>query len=196
MSRSLHAALSASVLIACTRSDDAGGVAESATAAAETFIAGFDSTDAASRALAIHLESVREGGRPPAGSPQVVAGCGPDTSLVHPVEMLAAWEITGRTPRGDTTEMRARTWTDAEEDVMGTTPRRYMAEQRLRDSEREWDVLSDGDRWRVCNGARFGLVGVDSVTTWRPAGASRATARARADSVFTAVTGGDYRPRP
>jgi len=37
--------------------------------------------------------------------------------------------------------------------------------------------------WRVCTGPRFGLVAPDSVTTWRPDGATSATARELAASL-------------
>jgi hypothetical protein len=174
----------AAVIAACAPSGgDAGDSSAVDAASTETFIPGFDSTDAASMALATYLDGVREGGQRPEGSLDVIAGCGGDTAVYHPVEMLAAWEITGRTPRGDTTVMRARAWTVAEEDAMETTPPRYMAVQRTRESEWEWDVVHDGSRWHICNGPRFGFVGADSVTSWRPATASRATARALADSV-------------
>lgn len=154
--------------------------------APDPFIPGFDPADSASIALASWLESVREGAHARPGAPRTLAGCGDDTTVVHPVEMLAAWEITGRTPRGDTTVVRARTFTVAEENVMGTTPPRYMASLRSRANEWEWDLVRDGDRWRVCNGPRFGFVGADSATSWRPSGASRAAARARADSLWSA----------
>jgi hypothetical protein len=153
---------------------------------ADTFIPDYDPGDSASLVLAAYLESVREEPASPPDGPPFTVGCGSDTGVVHPVEMLAAWEITGRTPRGDTTVVRARTFTVAEENVMGTTPPRYMAVQRSRDNEWEWDVVRDGDRWRVCNGPRFGFVGHHSNTSWRPSSASHASARAMAESVWRA----------
>jgi hypothetical protein len=107
--------------------------------------------------------------------------------------MLATWEVTGRTPRGDTTVVRARTVTVAEESVMGTTPQRYMAVARSRRGEWEWDVVREGGEWRVCNGPRFGFVGADSLTSWRPPGSSRASIRAHAESLWAATRRPDER---
>ena len=63
-------------------------------------------------------------------------------------------------------------------------PGHFVARMRVRQDTLEWDILRSrsGDSV-VCNGLRFGLTAPDSVTTWRPPGASAAAARALADSL-------------
>jgi len=59
-----------------------------------------------------------------------------------------------------------------------------VARLRVRSDTLEWDLLrAESGEWVVCNGLRFGLAAPDSLTSWRPAGASAASARALADSL-------------
>jgi len=86
--------------------------------------------------------------------------------------------------RGDTIVGRAEVVTVAEQDLDRRATDRFVARERVRTDVLEWDVLSvDADHWVVCNGLRFGYRGVDSLTTWRPEGASYTTARRLADSI-------------
>jgi hypothetical protein len=99
--------------------------------------------------------------------------------------MLAAFTLLPFETRGDTLVGRAEVVTVAEQDVDRRAVDRFVARQRVRSDVLEWDVLPNDDgRWVVCNGLRFGYRGTDSLTTWRPDGASYATARELADSVL------------
>jgi len=102
--------------------------------------------------------------------------------------MLATFELLPTTSRADTIVGRAVVTTVAEQDVDRQHRGYYVARMRVRRDTLEWDVLrSESGDWVVCNGLRFGLTAPDSLTTWRPGGASRATARALADSIATAT---------
>ena len=98
--------------------------------------------------------------------------------------MLAAFEVLPATSRADTVVGRAIVTTVAEQDVDRQHPGYFIARVRVRRDTLEWDVLrSDANEWIVCNGLRFGLTAPDSLTAWRPRGASAAMARALADSI-------------
>jgi hypothetical protein len=98
--------------------------------------------------------------------------------------MLAAFALLPSTVRADTVVGRAVVTTVADQDVDRQHPGYFVARLRVRSDTLEWDLLrsASGD-WAVCNGLRFGLTAPDSLTTWRPAGASIARARALVDSV-------------
>lgn len=172
---------------ACTSADSRG--AEDGSAAAEPsaalapFVPGADPGDPGTVVLGRYLAlSMDDADADPATLAELTR-CAADDEPYLPIERLAAWEITGRTVRGDTTVVRARVVTVAEQNVSPTDPLRFVAVQRVRRGEWEWDVVREADGWRVCNGPRFGVHAPDDLTTWRPAEASSATARALADSV-------------
>lgn len=100
-----------------------------------------------------------------------------------PTAILATWTLLPFEMRGDTVVARASIVTVAEQDV----DRRgggFIARQRIRTDVLEWDVYRTPDnRWVVCNGLRFGYIGADSLTMWRPDGASYESARRLADSI-------------
>ena len=98
--------------------------------------------------------------------------------------MLAAFALLPSTARADTVVGRAVVTTVADQDVDRQHPGYFVARLRVRSDTLEWDLLrsASGD-WAVCNGLQFGLTAPDSLTTWRPAGASSARARTLADSV-------------
>jgi hypothetical protein len=147
-------------------------------AADEGFVAGFAADDSASAVVDRFLRlSAAAAGTEPAAIAALL-GCGLADESDLPAELLADHAITGRLARGDTTVVRARVVTVAEQDRSRTDPARFTASQRVREGEWEWDVVRGEDcGWRVCAGPRFGLVAPDSLTTWRPDGASSATAR-------------------
>jgi len=101
-----------------------------------------------------------------------------------PGPMLAAHELLPPATRGDTVIGRAVVTTVAEQDVDRRHPGYFVARVRVRADTLEWDVIPTGEgAWVVCNGLSFGLTAPDSLTAWRPDGASYATARALADSI-------------
>ena len=98
--------------------------------------------------------------------------------------MLATFTMLPATARADTVVGRAVVTTVAEQDVDRRHPGYFVARVRVRSDTLEWDVLrTNAGDWVVCNGLRFGLDAPDSLTTWRPDGASAAAARALADSI-------------
>jgi hypothetical protein len=100
--------------------------------------------------------------------------------------MLATFELLPATSRADTVVGRAVVTTVAEQDADRVHPGYFVARLRVRRDTLEWDVLrSESGGWVVCNGLRFGLTAPDSLTAWRPTGASSAAARALADSIAT-----------
>jgi hypothetical protein len=142
--------------------------------------------DSATSVLARYLELSREGASNDPSAPDSLMGCQMRDGMYQPIEMLAAYEVTGQAWRGDTAVVRARTVTTAEENGDPRRPDGFVAVQRVRRGEWEWDVVREEGRWRVCNGPQFGFWGDDGITTWRPAGASSVSARALADSIWRA----------
>jgi len=142
--------------------------------------------DSATSALARYLELSREGAASDPAASDSLMGCQMGDGMYQPIEMLATYEVTGHSWRGDTAVVRARTVTTAEENGDPRSPAGFVAVQRVRRGEWEWDVVREGGRWRVCNGPQFGFWGDDAITTWRPAGASSVSARALADSIWRA----------
>lgn len=161
-----------------------GAVARGVAVVDTTFVPGFSRDDPASVSVQRFLAlSVAGAASDPAALGELLA-CGLAPSSDLPAELLADYAITGRSARGDTTVVRARVVTVAEQDRSRTVPGRFTASQRVREGEWEWDVVRDEDgAWRVCAGPRFGLVAPDSLTTWRPDGATTATARELAASL-------------
>jgi hypothetical protein len=162
---------------------DTGASAEAAAAEPSPFVPGMDPEDPAMAALDRFLALSVEGAEGDGAELAALADCASDGEPYLPIERLATYEITGRTSRGDTTIVRARVVTVAEQNVSPTDPLRFVARQRVRRGEWEWDVVRAGDGWRVCNGPRFGVHAPDELTTWQPESASSATARALADSI-------------
>jgi hypothetical protein len=137
---------------------------------------------AATDALRQFLEASREGSTARASLARLTA-C-PSGSDAAPGPMLAAFSLLPSTVRADTVVGRAVVTTVADQDVDRQHPGYFVARLRVRSDTLEWDLLqsASGD-WAVCNGLRFGLTAPDSLTTWRPTGASIARARALVDSV-------------
>ena len=145
-----------------------------------------DSTTLAHAALALtaYLDASREGSPTRDSLPRMTA-C-PEGGSRAPGPMLAAFEILPATARADTVVGRAVVTTVADQDVDRQHPGYFVARIRVRSDTLEWDVLrTESGDWVVCNGLRFGLDAPDSLTVWRPDGASAATARALADSIGT-----------
>lgn len=145
-----------------------------------------DSTSLATaqHTLQAFLSASRESTADPAAL-DTLGACGDGGQSYFPTTMLAGFTLLPFETRGDTIVGRAEVVTVAEQDVDRRAPNRFVARQRVRSDVLEWDVLADDEgRWVVCNGLRFGYRGTDSLTTWRPDGASYATARALADSVL------------
>jgi len=98
--------------------------------------------------------------------------------------MLARYVLLPGSLRADTIVGRALVTTVAEQDADRQHPGYFVARVRIRSDTLEWDLLrNESGFWMVCNGLRFGLTAPDSLTSWRPAGASAASARALADSL-------------
>jgi hypothetical protein len=138
----------------------------------------------AQRTLLAFLAASRESTSDP-DALDTLGACGDDGQSYFPTTMLAGFTLLPFETRGDTLVGRAEVVTVAEQDVDRRAPDRFVARQRVRSDVLEWDVLpNDEGRWVVCNGLRFGYRGTDSLTTWRPDGASYASARRLADSVL------------
>jgi hypothetical protein len=168
----------------CARADIPN--ADSA-AAVEPIVADVATPDSASvteatRALASYLEASREGS-PTRDSLLYLTACPEGVDYV-PGPMLAAYEVLPATTRADTVVGRAVVTTVADQEIDRQHPGYFVARIRVRSDTLEWDVLrAEAGDWVVCNGIRFGLDAPDSLTAWRPNGASAATARALADSI-------------
>lgn len=137
---------------------------------------------AATKILGEFLDASREGSANRDRLARLTA-C-PDGSGPAQGPMLAAFELLPASSRADTVVGRAIVTTVAEEDVDRQHPGYFIARLRVRRDTLEWDVLrSESHEWMVCNGLQFGLTAPDSLTAWRPKGASAAAARALADSI-------------
>ena len=134
--------------------------------------------------LGTYLAASREGSAT-RGDLVRLTGCPGGGGEPVPGPMLAAHEILSPATRGDTVIGRAVVTTVAEQDVDRRHPGYFVARVRVRADTLEWDVIPTGEgAWVVCNGLSFGLTAPDSLTAWRPDGASYATARALADSIW------------
>jgi len=173
-------------VVACSRGRDAGrdSAAGAIAAVPPVAVTPPDSLAlrAGSQALADFLDASREGS-PTRDRLGALTAC-PDGDVVAQGPMLAKFELLPPAWRADTVVARAVVTTVAEQDVDRIHPGYFIARMRVRRDTLEWDVLrtESGDRV-VCNGLRFGLTAPDSLTAWRPNGASAAAARALADSI-------------
>jgi hypothetical protein len=138
-------------------------------------------------ALAAYLEASREGSAT-AGALDTLLGCDARGAFVLPVTMLGAYRVLPAGGAGDTLLGRAVVVTVAEQRADRRDRDRYVARQRVEEDTFEWDLVRGDGRWTVCNGVQFGFHQPDDATTWFPLGASRATARRLADSVYRAWT--------
>ena len=180
-SRWLVALLAAS---ACTRQPDATERGDSSVAPPAIAVAPPDSADvkAAEAALTAFLATSREGSESRSELPSLTA-CSSEATA-SPGPMLARFELLAPSFRGDTIVGRAVVTTVADQDVDRIHPGYFVARLRVRSDTLEWDVLKgESGGWVVCNGLHFGLTAPDSLTVWRPTGASAAAARALADSI-------------
>lgn len=134
------------------------------------------------RYLALSLADAPDSVATPAALAALL-GCDMPFEPELPAELLAAYAISGLGRRGDTTIVRARVLTVAEQDRGRADPGRLTASQRVRQGEWEWDLVEQDGAWRVCTGPRFGFVGDPAETAWRTEGASLQTARELAASV-------------
>src|SRR5215203_4391512 len=126
----------------------------------------------ATHTLVAYLDASREKTLDPAALDTLTA-CGDGGQSYFPTTILAGYTLLPSEFRGDTIIGRAEVVTVAEQDIDRRANNRFMARQRVRSDVLEWDVYADeSGRWVVCNGLRFGYRGVDSLTTWRPDGAS------------------------
>jgi hypothetical protein len=174
--------------LGCRAGTKAAADTASATASAPVAFTPPDSATLreATAALGDFLEASREGS-PTRGSLARLTAC-PGGGGPAQGPMLATFELLPAASRADTVVGRAVVTTVAEQDVDRQHRGYYVVRLRVRRDTLEWDVLrSESGNWVVCNGLRFGLTAPDSLTTWRPTGASRATARALADSVANAT---------
>lgn len=135
------------------------------------------------RVMRAFLDASRESSLDPAAL-DTLGACGDGGQSYFPTTLLAGYTLLPFETRGDTVVARVEVVTVAEQDIDRRNTNRFLARQRVRSDVLEWDVIPlDSGGWVVCNGLRFGYRGVDSLTTWRPEGASYATARQLADSV-------------
>ena len=138
---------------------------------------------AAERALAAYLEASRDGSQT-AAALDTLLGCGARGARVLPITLLGAYRVLPASGAGDTLLGRAVVATVAEQRADRRNRGRYLARQRVEVDTLEWDLVRDGGRWQVCNGVQFGFHQPEDATTWVPLGASSATARRLADSVY------------
>ena len=137
----------------------------------------------AERVLRTFLDASRETTPDPVALDSLGA-CGDDGQSYFPSTLLAGFTLLPFEARGDTIVGRAEVVTVAEIDVDRSAGNRFIARERVRSDVLEWDVIAlDAGKWVVCNGLRFGARGVDSLTTWRPDGASYEHAKLVADSI-------------
>ena len=131
--------------------------------------------------LTAFLDASREGSATRKTLPDLTS-C-PGEGEPAPGPMLATYRLLPMTARADTIVGRALVTTVAEQDVDRQHPGYFVARVRIRSDTLEWDLLGTARGWIVCNGLRFGITAPDSLTTWRPTGASAARARGLADSL-------------
>jgi hypothetical protein len=134
-------------------------------------------------ALTALLDASREGHRNQTALDSL-ADCGAGEDAFFPAPLLATYVLLPSEMRGETLVGRAAVTTVAEQDHNNRRPGTYVARERLRVDTLEWDILDDpAGRLTICNGLQFGYLAPDSLTEWRPPGASYAHARAMADSI-------------
>jgi hypothetical protein len=137
---------------------------------------------AGAAALATFLDASREGSSTRGKLVELTACPGGADPAQGP--MLATYALLAPSSRADTVVARAVVTTVAEQDVDRQHRGYFIARMRVRRDTLEWDVLkTDAGNWAVCNGLRFGLTAPDTLTEWRPKGASAEAARALGDSL-------------
>lgn len=171
-------------MVACNKSENASEF--SSANALKTTAKHIDSAAVRSAEVAFRhfLDASREGS-PTRDSLASLTACGDDGGNSYfPMMLLAGYSLQPFDMHGDTVVARASVVTVAEQDIDRRTSH-FTARQRVREDPLEWDVIPTDEpgKWIICNGLRFGYVGADSLTTWRPDGASYKTARALADSI-------------
>ncbi|MGV3708045.1 MAG: hypothetical protein ACO1Q7_04330 [Gemmatimonas sp.] len=179
---------SALLVAACQSRSDAPEQISSTNALAVP-VANIDSAAvrSAEAALRSFLNASREGSSTRDRLAALTA-CGDGGSMPYfPTTLLAGYSVLPFDMHGDTVVARASVVTVAEQDVDRRTSN-FVARQRVREDVLEWDVIPTDEpgHWVVCNGLRFGYFGADSLTTWRPEGASYQSARALVDSIVRA----------
>lgn len=180
----MRAAFCLLLTAACAAAPEVSNTADDSIATPAVAATPPDSADleGARAALAAFLDASREGSATRVRLTSLTA-CGAE-SAPSPGPMLARYELLEPAFRGDTIVGRAVVTTVAEQDVDRIHPGYFVARLRVRSDTLEWDVLrGDAGAWVVCNGLHFGITAPDSLTAWRPAGASAASARALADSI-------------
>ena len=143
--------------------------------------------NSAEASLRSFFDASREGSATHDSLP-ILTACGDVGGTSYfPTTLLAGYSLLPFDMHGDTVVARASVVTVAEQDVDHRSSR-FTARQRVREDVLEWDVVPTDEpgHWVVCNGIRFGYLGADSLTTWRPAGASYQTVRALVDSIVRA----------
>lgn len=134
-------------------------------------------------ALRAFLDASRETTPDPA-SLDTLTACGDGGHSYFPSTLLAGYTLLPFESRGDTIVGRAEVVTVAELDIDRRSGRGFIGRERVRSDVLEWDIFRDDDgHLVVCNGLRFGARGADTLTTWRPEGASYASVRHLADSI-------------
>ena len=170
------------------RQTDASAIDSAVVAPEAPTAALVDPPDSATIASAVEavvrfLNASREGS-PTRSSLGELTACGSGDELPVPGPMLATYALLPATTRADTVVGRAVVTTVAEQDLDRRHPGYFIARLRTRSDTLEWDVLpSATGGWVVCNGLAFGLTGPDTLTEWRPEGASASRARAVSDSI-------------
>lgn len=140
----------------------------------------------ATRALVAFLQASREGSATSDDLETLTLCDAASATPFFPTRLLAAWTVLPFETRGDTVVARASVVTVAEQDI----DRRgggFVARERIQSDVLEWDVYRTAEgQWVVCNGLRFGYKGADSLTQWRPEGASLERAMRLVDSIGAA----------
>ncbi|MEO7363589.1 MAG: hypothetical protein ABI120_24875 [Gemmatimonadaceae bacterium] len=178
-------------LTACNKNDSAPerSTANAAKSTATETATPIDSTAVKSAELAFRhfLDASREGSATQHRLAALTA-CGDDAGNSYfPTTLLAGYSFLPFDMHKDTVIARASVVTVAEQDIDRRSSR-FTARQRVREDLLEWDVIpaDEPGKWVVCNGLRFGYLGADSLTTWRPEGATYTSARALVDSIVRA----------
>lgn len=174
-------------LTACNRGGDAAS--ETSMTKALRTSSNLDSTAVQSATVALRqfLDASREGSAT-RDDIQALTQCDDGGGeAFFPTTLLAGYTLLPFDMHGDTVVARASVVTVAEQDI-DRRSQGFIARQRVREDVLEWDVIPTGvpDEWVVCNGLRFGYLGADSLTVWRPDGASHATALQLVDSIIKA----------
>ena len=166
---------------ACAKNENSPGAA--ADSALSTTVTG----NGAEATLVKFLDASREGYSSSHAVADSLRGCQMADGMYLPIEMLATFHVIDSQRLGDTLSARAEVVTVAEEDGDPHRPSLFVATQRVKyDTARYKVIPANNGRWVLCEGPQFGSWGSDATTKWQPAGASYATARKLADSLWQA----------